>query len=90
MECKAFGTLAPVIHGAETYTVPQVLQAYDSGTKIWLGEVLYARETWNPFENYMGIFKGVKNDADTINNRLETFDNRTPEQEDDLKKAGFD
>ena len=45
MECKAFGTLAPVIHGTETYTVTQVLQAFDYGVKIWLGEVLYTRET---------------------------------------------
>ena len=90
MECKAFGTLAPVIHGTETYTVPQVLQAYDSGTKIWLGEVLYTTETWNPFENYMNIFKGVENDADAIKNRLEALDNPTPEQEDELKEAGFD
>ena len=90
LECKAFGTLAPVMHGTETYTVPQVLQAFDSGVKIWLGEVLYTRETWNPFENYMNIFKEVKNDADAIKNRLEALDNPTPEQEDELKKAGFD
>ena len=60
MECKAFGTVTPVMHGTETYTVPQVLQAYDSGVKIWLGEALYTTETWNPFKNYMNIFKEVK------------------------------
>ena len=70
--------------------MPQVLQAFDSGVKIWLGEVLYTTETWNPFENYINIFKSVKNDADAIKNCLEALDNPTPEQEDELKKAGFD
>lgn len=64
----------------ETYTVPQILQAYDSCVTIWLGEALHTRETWNPFENYMDMFKGVKNDADAIKNRLKTLNNLTPEQ----------
>ena len=87
MECKAFGTLATVVHVTETYTVPRILQAYDSGVKIWLGEVLYTRETFNPFENYMDIFKGAKNDADAIKDHLEGLDNLTPEQEDELKNV---
>ena len=38
----------------------------------------------------MNIFKQVKNGADAIKNRLEGLDNLTPEQEDELKKSGFD
>lgn len=90
MQCKTFQTLTPVLIGEEWYTVPQVRQAFDKGVKIWLHQCVFTTKTFSPFEKYMDIFRELKNKADVVKSRLSKISQRSPEQESELQKAGFD
>ena len=64
MTSGSWGTLAPVMQGSEYYTTPHVRMAYDHGVKIKLFKCEYAKETMEPYNEYMGHFGKMKNEAD--------------------------
>ena len=80
--CKAPVLLSKLEHGTNSaltyvmehegwFTIPQIRQAFDYGVKLWVYDVEYTLDSFEPFERYVSIFEKMKNEADKGNKELE-------------------
>lgn len=96
MSHKEMETLAPVLEGSESYTIPHIRMAYKYGVKIRLHMCEYCTKTREVYGEYMGHFAEVKNGADGVLKALKVKYGKTEmhewsqEDKDAFVKATYD
>ena len=53
------------MEGEDVFIIPHTRVAYDKGCKIHLHNCCFAFDNCEPFQNYIGHFAKMKNDADS-------------------------
>ena len=85
--------LTHVGEAEKRFPIPHIFHAFDSGVNIRLFDCDYTTEAFSPFDKYMRLFEGLKDDADAIKKVLGRLDDAmAPEQKLRIanRKAGCD